>query len=182
VANKPLIKHVLDATNGIVDEAVIVVSSDSQAEDFAGVVNSNVKIVVDLDDVQSPLMGTLTGLGKAQGEYSLLLPCDTPLVSQKVLQLLFELCLNRNAVIPRWPNGYIEPLQAIYRTKAALEAAKQAFNEGELNLRSIVDRLQNVRYISTLVLQQLDPKLRTFFNVNTPLDLKKAEFIVRRES
>jgi len=182
VANKPLIKHVLDATNGIVDEAVIVVSSDNQAEDFARVVNSNVKIVVDVDDVQSPLMGTLTGLGKAQGEYSLLLPCDTPLVSQKVLQLLFELCLNRNAVIPRWPNGYIEPLQAIYRTKAAREATKQAFNEGELNLRSIVDRLQNVRYVSTLVLQQLDPKLRTFFNVNTPLDLKKAEFIVRRES
>jgi molybdopterin-guanine dinucleotide biosynthesis protein A len=44
----------------------------------------------------------------------------------------------------------------------------------------MVDRLRNVRYVSTLVLQQLDPELRTFFNVNTPLDLRKAELMLRR--
>jgi molybdopterin-guanine dinucleotide biosynthesis protein A len=43
-----------------------------------------------------------------------------------------------------------------------------------------VDELRGVRYISTLVLRQLDPKLRTFFNVNTPLDLRRAEFMLRQ--
>jgi len=177
---KPLIKYVLSATNGIVDETIIVVSSESQAENFAKVVDSNVNIVVDIDDVQSPLIGASTGFRKTQGEYSLLLPCDTPLVSTKILLLLFELCTNRNAVIPRWPNGYIEPLQAVYRTKPALEAAEGALSEGKCDIRSMVDRLGGVRYISTLVLQQLDPKLRTFFNVNTSLDLKKAESMLKR--
>jgi len=177
---KPLIRHVLNVTKGIVDETIIVVSSESQAEIFAKVVDSNVRIVVDVDDVQSPLIGASTGFRKTQGEYSLLLPCDTPLVSTKILLLLFELCTNRNAVIPRWPNGYIEPLQAVYRTKPALEAAEGASNEGKLDMRSMVDRLGGVRYISTLVLQQLDPKLRTFFNVNTSLDLKKAESMLKR--
>lgn len=176
---KPLIRHVLSATNGIVDETIIVVSSEGQAENFAKVVDSNVNIVVDIDDVQSPLIGASTGFRKTQGEYSLLLPCDTPLVSTKILLLLFELCTNRNAVIPRWPNGYMEPLQAVYRTKPALEAAESAFSEGKLDIRSMVDRLGGVRYISTLVLQQLDPKLRTFFNVNTSLDLKKAESMLK---
>ena len=176
---KPLIRHVLSATNGIVDETIIVVSSEGQAENFAKVVDSNVNIVVDIDDVRSPLIGASTGFRKTQGEYSLLLPCDTPLVSTKILLLLFELCTNRNAVIPRWPNGYIEPLQAVYRTKLALEAAESAFSEGKLDIRSMVDRLGGVRYISTLVLQQLDPKLRTFFNVNTSLDLKKAESMLK---
>ncbi|MDH5375750.1 MAG: molybdenum cofactor guanylyltransferase [Candidatus Bathyarchaeota archaeon] len=176
---KPLIKHVLSATNGIVDETIIVVSSESQAENFAKVVDSNVNIVVDIDDVQSPLIGASTGFRKTRGEYSLLLPCDTPLVSTKILLLLFELCTNRNAVIPRWPNGYIEPLQAVYRTKPALEAAESALSEGKFDMRFMVDRLGGVRYISTLVLQQLDPKLRTFFNVNTSLDLKKAESMLK---
>jgi len=93
--------------------------------------------------------------------------------------LLLDLCGGKNAVIPRWPNGYIEPLQAVYRTKPALEAAKNVLGEGKFNMRSMIDSLGGIRYISTLVLQQLDPKLKTFFNINTPLDLKKAEYMLR---
>jgi molybdopterin-guanine dinucleotide biosynthesis protein A len=117
----------------------------------------------------------LTGFEEASGEFSLLLPCDTPLASRDILSLLLELCPGRNACVPRWPNGYVEPLQAAYRTEPALEASKIAFRAGKFNVQAMLDRLQCVRYVSTLVLKQLDPELRTFFNVNTPLDLKKAE-------
>jgi molybdopterin-guanine dinucleotide biosynthesis protein A len=61
-----------------------------------------------------------------------------------------------------------------------LEAAKTALSKGELDLKAMVDRLRGVRYVSTLVFQQLDPQLRTFFNVNTALDLKKAELMLKR--
>jgi len=179
LANKPLIKHVLDVINNMVDEKIVVVSSKVQAEKFAKVVGSDVNVLVDASAVQSPLVGASTGLEETHGEYALLLPCDTPLVSNDVLSLLFELCINKTAVIPRWPNGYIEPLQAVYRTKPALEAAKNALSEGKLDMRSMVEKLRGIRYVSTLVLQQLDPTLRTFFNVNTPLDLKKVEFTLR---
>jgi molybdopterin-guanine dinucleotide biosynthesis protein A len=70
-------------------------------------------------------------------------------------------------------------LHAVYRTKAALEAAKTAVNEGKLNMRAMIEKMRGVRYISTLVIQQLDPDLRTFFNVNTPVDLKRAIAMVR---
>lgn len=161
----------------MVDEAIIVVSSKAQAKNFAKVTGSDVRTVIDANNMQGPLMGALTGFEKAYGEYSLLLPCDTPLVSRDIILLLLELRTNKNAVIPRWPNGYIEPLQAVYRTKPALEAAKKTLNEGKADMRSMVDELRTVRYISTLVLWQLDPELGTFFNINTPLDLKKAEFM-----
>jgi len=181
LADKPLIRHVLDAINTIVEEKIVVASSKFQAESYARVVGSNVKILVDVDKAQSPLVGALTGFKEARGKYALLLPCDNPLVSRDVVSLLFELCINRNAVIPRWPNGYIEPLQAVYCTKPACEAAGKALSEGGLNMRSMVEGLRGVRYVSTLVLQQLDPELRTFFNINTPLDLKKAEAALRRK-
>lgn len=179
LANKPLIKHVLDRINNIVTERIVVVSSKVQAEKFAEIVDSDVTVLTDAGDVQSPLVGALTGFEETRGEYALLLPCDTPLVSRDVLLFLPDLCINKTAVIPRWPNGYLEPLQAVYCTKPALEAAKNALDEGKLDMRSMVEKLRGIRYVSTLVLQQLDPTLKTFFNVNTPLDLKKAEFTLR---
>lgn len=180
LANKPLIKHVLDKIDPVADEKLVVVSSRQQAEGYTKIVSSDVKVVVDLEEKHGPLVGALTGFSEAYAEYSLLLPCDTPFLSDDVLSLMLDLCTDRNAVIPRWPNCYIEPLHAVYRTKVALEAAENVLKEGEMNMQSMVDRLRSVRYVSTLVLQQLDPELRTFFNVNTPLDLKKAEAMLKR--
>lgn len=179
LAGKPLIMHVLDALNDIVEEKIVVVSSEEQAEKIAKILKLDVKIAIDQSKFQSPLVGALTGFKEAHGEYALLLPCDTPLVSREILSLILELCIGKNAVIPRWPNGYIEPLHAAYRVKPALEAAEAALNEAKLDLRSMVERLRNIRYVSTLVFQQFDPQLKMFFNVNTPLDLKRAEALLK---
>jgi molybdopterin-guanine dinucleotide biosynthesis protein A len=183
LAGKPLAKHVLDEVNNIVDEKILVASSKNQAENYRQVLGSDVKVLIDrtsMDGPQSPLVGALAGLKEVRGRYALLLPCDTPFVSRDVISLLFKLCIDRNAVIPRWPNGCIEPLQAVYRSEPAYEAARRALNEGRLNMQSMIDNLHGVRYVSTLVLEQLDQELITFFNVNNILDLKKAENILRR--
>ena len=179
LAGKPLILHVLDRIQGTVNETVVVVSSDHQRFVFAPLLDRRASVVVDEHETQSPIVGATTGFAKARGEYSLLLPCDTPFVSSNVASLLLDLCVNKSAAIPRWPNGYIEPLQAAYQTKSALNAAKRALEQGKLDLRSMISYLRGVRYVSTLVLQQVDPRLLTFFNINTPEDLKRAESMLR---
>ena len=179
LSNKPLVKHVTDKTKGLVDERLVVVSSKIQAERYSKVLGKDANVLIDNTGIQGPLGGATTGFERAKGKYSLLLPCDTPFVSREILHLLLELCINRNAAVPRWPNCYIEPLQAAYCTRPAFEAARNALLSGKLNLQAMVDKLQKVRYISTLVLEQLDPPLRTFFNVNTTLDLKKAEAMIK---
>jgi molybdopterin-guanine dinucleotide biosynthesis protein A len=147
---KPLIDYVLAKVSGVVDEL----------------------------EIQSPLIGALTGFKHAHGDYSILLPCDTPFLSSQIISTLLHMCINRHAVIPQWPNGYLEPLQAAYHTKSALTATEATVKCGELDLRSMISRLGKVKYVSTLVLRQLDPKLLTFFNVNTVEDLRKAESIL----
>ncbi len=77
----------------------MVVNSKDQADIFAQILE-NVKTVIDNLPMHGPLVGAATGFKTANGEYGLLLPCDTPLVSREVLTLLLELCVNRNAVIP----------------------------------------------------------------------------------
>lgn len=175
LAGKPLLLHVLDTALDIVSEAVVVVSSDAQKRTFTSTLQNRAAVVVDKSEKQGPLVGALTGFEKARGRYSLLLPCDTPFISRQVLSLLLDLCTKRNAVIPRWPNGYIEPLQAAYRTESALRAAEIALREKRFDMRSMILRMTGVRYVSTMVLRQMDPELLTFFNVNTPEDLKSAE-------
>jgi molybdopterin-guanine dinucleotide biosynthesis protein A len=179
IAGKPLIKHVIDAVNPVVDEIIVVTNSQDRITKYAQVLGAEVKFAIDLHESKGPLIGALTGFRFAHEKYALLLPSDTPFVSKEVVSLLFELCLNKMAVIPRWPNGQIEPLHAVYQTKLALEAAKSAVSEGKLNVRAMIEKLRGVRYVSTLVIQQLDPDLRTFFNINTPLDLKKAIAMVK---
>lgn len=176
LCGKPLISYVLDAVTGIVDEKVVVVSSKEQLSRYSNAgLSKNTRVVPDRTNIHSPLMGALTGLEEASSEYTLLLPCDTPFISRDILSLLLELCKGQNACIPRWPNGYVEPLQAAYRKEAALKASTAALADCLLNVQAMVDRLRCVRYVSTLVLKQVDPELRTFLNVNMPLDLKTAE-------
>lgn len=163
----------------MVDEIVVVVGLQASRETFSNVPELNARVVVDRYEGQGPLVGALTGFESVDAEHSLLLPCDTPFVSAKVVELLFDLCVNKGAVIPRWPNGYIEPLQAAYTTKSALEAAKKALSEGKRDLSSMINHMLGVRYVSTLVLEQLDPNLLTLFNVNTSEDLGKAESILK---
>ena len=179
LVNKPLVIHVIDSVSEVVDEVLLVVSSEDQKKTFEPILKDKAKLVIDKDESQSPLVGAITGFESAKGEYSLLLPCDAPLVSTQIVQFLLDMFTNKRAVIPRWPSGYIEPLQAVYHTKSALIAAKTALAQGKMNMRSMIDNLRGARYVSTMVLEQLEPRLLTFFNVNTPQDLKKADSLLK---
>jgi len=174
IASKPLIKHVIDAVSQVVDETIVVTNSKDRMAKYARVLATDVRFAIDSCESKGPLIGALTGFEFAHGKYALLLPFDTPFVSREVVSLLFELCINKAAAIPRWPNEQIEPLHAVYQAKPALEAAKSAVSEGKLTMRAMIEKLRGVRYVSTLVIQQLNPDFRTFFNINMPLDLKKA--------
>jgi len=178
LAGKPLILHILDKVSTVVDEVLVVVSSKSQEKAYTCFLKQKAKIVIDKYETQNPLVGALTGFERAQGKYSLLLPCDTPFVSSQIASFLLELCVNKDAVIPRWPNGHIEPLQAVYYTKSALNVANKAVEDKKQNMHSMIASLKKVQYVSTLVLKQIDPKLTTFFNINTPKDLRKAEHML----
>ncbi len=178
LAGRPLILHVIEKASKVTDEITVVVSSTIQRKKIERFLDHKGSVVVDEQKTQSPLVGALTGFSHVRGDYSLLLPSDTPFLSGQVAQLLFELCVRKTAVIPRWPNGYIEPLQAAYCTKSALKAAKIALGQGKLDLRSMIAHLRGVRYLSTVAMEQVDPELMTFFNINTLGDLREAESIL----
>ncbi len=171
---KPLLSHVIDAVEGLVEEIIVVTNTQARADTYAKLVSEEVRFAVDIRESKGPLVGALTGFEEANGEYSVLLPFDSPFVSKEVLSLLFDCCIGKAAAVPRWTNQDIEPLHAVYNTKQALVATEEALAENEVDMQAVVERLRGVRYISTMVIEQLDPDFKTFFNINSPLDLKKA--------
>ena len=178
--DKPLVLHVLDKLEDVVDEVFVVVNSETQIRKFTETIGRKACILSDKVNAQTPLAGALTGFEAVQNEYTLLLPCDTPFLLPETLSFILDICLGKNAAIPRWPNGNIEPLHASYHAQTAAKAARTAIKNGKFEMRSLMENMRNIRYISTMVLQQFDPKLTTFFNINTPNDLMEAEAMIRR--
>lgn len=176
---KPLVLHVLDRVFGIVDERIVVANTEEQRNQLQRIVKNKAEILLDENKTQTPLAGAHAGFKHTKSEYALLLSCGMPFVNTDVARLMLECCVNRSAAIPRWPEGNIEPLQAAYHAKSALTAAETALEQGKLNTNDMIACLHNVRYISTLVLQQLDPKLYAFFKIKTQVDLKRAEALIK---
>jgi hypothetical protein len=61
-----------------------------------------------------------------------------------------------------------------FTIQTSIEGCRKTLAENKFEVEAMVEKLRGVRYMSTMVIEQLDPDLKTFFTVNTPLDLKKA--------
>ena len=175
---KPLISHVVDRIRPVVDEVLVVVASEEQKKVLENILNNPIRIVIDEYSIRSPIVGALTGFKYALGKYSILLPNDTPFISTKVVSLFLQLITGLEAVIPIWPNNYIEPLQAIYETEAVYEAALQAFEEKKYSVKNMIMNLTKLIYVSTTILKNFNGTLNTFLNVNTPQNMKEVEDIL----
>jgi molybdopterin-guanine dinucleotide biosynthesis protein A len=174
VEGKPLLRRVVDAVEGCTDETIIVTESQEQINLYQKLVSPDVEFIVCSDASKGPLAMALCGLEAAKGNYTLLLPNDSPFISSEVLNLLFDLSTNKAAVVPRSPDSEPEPLQSVYNTTQAIEVAKAAIAEGDYEIEALVERLRCIRYLSTMVIEQLGPELKTFFRVKNPIDFKKA--------
>jgi molybdenum cofactor guanylyltransferase len=175
VRGKPLLKHVINAVDAFVDEVIVVTETADLAKEYAEIVDPDVKFAVNIEQDKNLVTDALTGLMAAKGQHCIILMSDAPFVSSSVIELLFDLCHGKTAVVPRWPEQKIEPFPIAFHTESAIEAARIAIGEGKQDLESVIEHLGGVRFLSTLVLQELDPDLKTFFAVSSPVDLKMAE-------
>ena len=182
LGDKPLIRHVFNSVKSIVDEVIIVANTWERAEKYAAILPKAVQFVVDESLIKNALSGVIAGFEATQGKYALLLSYDSPFVSKELSVLLLDLAVGKTAVVPRNANTEIEPLCAVYQTKIVLEVAKKIVKEGATDLQTLVETLHSVRYISKMIVEQIDPQLQSFFSINSLLDLKRATLILKEKS
>jgi molybdopterin-guanine dinucleotide biosynthesis protein A len=170
LAGRWLITHVLERAAPLGDEVLVTTNSPGDYAFLGGV-----RLVPDEQPGAGALAGLRTALRAARCETVLVLACDLPFVCVPLLEHMLCLASAADAVIPRW-RGELEPLHAIYR-RACLPSIDRALAEGR---RRMISFLPDIR--ATILEEDqvaaFDPHGLTFFNINTPADLRIAEGIL----
>jgi len=164
---KPLIRYVIESLGPVVDEIIVVVGSSERVPVYQDSVGDDVRVVPDMYDDGSPLIGLITGLTHARGDYAVVAACDMPFINSELVDLLFLLSFELNGTLLIKPNGWVEPLPAIYKVDIGKKRAVQLRNESDLRLRKVLETLPDVARIQVERLRVIDPELRSFFDLDT---------------
>ena len=130
-------------------------------------------IVSDVLNLRSSLTGIHAGLFYASTPFCFICACDTPFLSTDVVRFIVAQANSRiDAAIPKTSGGW-EPLCALY-SKRCLQAVEHQLGGGKRTINRLFPHLRK-RVIAEQELRTIDPELKSFFNINTPDDLDKAE-------
>ncbi len=167
LGGRTFLERILEVLKPIVDEILIVGRDESQCKKFIHL--QEVQCVADMKPGSGPVGGLRTGVAHAHGEMLFVVACDMPCVQASVVQRLFSLVDEYDAVVPCWSPGRLEPLHALYR-RSALE--RYFREESSPSLRGVVRQL-HTRYVPVQNLTDLDPRLVTFININRLEELEE---------
>ena len=165
---KPMITHLIE-TLTTVGEIIVVLRDKDQVEDYNKIFHqlqfdkTNIHIVTDILKDNGPLAGILTGLDNITSDKAMVVPCDSPFISEYFVNKMF-LYSNESdfdAFVPKWPDGKLEPLHSIYKKNSRSYIIK-LLKEDKRDVKSLIKKL-NVKYIDVA---SLDDTGRSFFNIN----------------
>ena len=136
---------------------------------------SDIRVIYDIDEVYSPLIGFLSGLREINSKYTLLLACDMPQVSVSTMRYLLNKVVNHSAAIPIWNNGFIEPLCAAYSVRecrSILDSEVDVYND---RFKVLIDKLEKNKYVSIENELSSLTNYDQFLNINVKEDIKVLE-------
>lgn len=165
-----LIDFVIDSLSEFCGGIIIV---SNNAERFS---SSGIKAVSDVIPALGPIGGIYTGLLKAKSQYSFITGCDMPFLHPPLIRFMSEERGNYEVVVPV-VGGKYEPLHALY-SRRCLPFIEEQIKRGELRIQSLYGKVR-VRVIKEEEIRRFDSQLFSFFNINTPEDLKKAGEILK---
>lgn len=163
---------------GDLGEEVILVLAPGQEEPRLAF-SDHVSIVRDEHAHRGPLVGLYSGLKSSRDDKAVTVGCDMPFLNVDLLRYMRGLAGGVDAVIPK-VGHLVEPLHAVY-SRSCLEAIEDMIATGDFRLRNLLDRV-TVRYVEGDEIDRFDPEHLSWFNINTPEDLARAEARIEREA
>jgi molybdopterin-guanine dinucleotide biosynthesis protein A len=163
---------IIERLERVVDSIIISVRDRAQEELLKAALSREYRFAYDIHKNTGPMSGILSGLSSCEDEYCFIAACDMPFINENVVRLLFRRSENFDAAIPRWEDGFLEPLHAVYRCVPMIHETKKAIERGETIILAPVFKMK-VNYVPMDDVRKLDPDLRTFININTNDDIQK---------
>lgn len=160
-----MISRAMDVFRGLFSEIIIVTNLPLEYLD------QDARIVTDIFPGKGPIGGIHTGLFFSSTEHAFFAACDMPFFNTEFISYMISRIGNYDIVVPDTEKGF-QPLHAVYSRKC-LNRIKSLILEDRLKVTGFYKSFR-VLPISREEIARFDPEGRTFFNVNTPEDLKSA--------
>ncbi len=176
VAGDHLLERTVRKLSEINDELILVLAQNQQnpvSQSFP-----KVKTAIDFQSGKGPLIGIYSGMKISNDNHCITVACDMPFLNIELLRYMTNMASEFDAVIPLI-RGEVEPLHAIY-SKSCLKIIENMIENNDLKVRNLLNQVK-VRYIEETEIRTFDPEYLSWFNINTPDDLRKAEFLMNRE-
>jgi molybdopterin-guanine dinucleotide biosynthesis protein A len=149
------------------DEIILVTNDPLQFVEW------DLTIVTDVFPVRSSLTGIHSGLFYMKNQFAFFSACDTPFLKKDLVEVLLEnIDRSQDIVMPETSAG-MEPLCAVY-SKRCLNTAEHHIKQNKFKIQRALGR-HRLKKIPETLLRAKDPELRSFFNINTPRDLARAQ-------
>ena len=173
VGRRPLLQRVVDSLTPI-SQQILVVSAQGQKCPSLEATQTRTVAVSDIYPGKGALGGIYTGLSAMDSRHGLVVAADMPFLNPDLLRHLVSMATDFDVVMPRI-NGQIEPLHAVY-SRDCLPAIREQIERHQLQIRILLERVR-VMYVEEAEIDRFDPRHLSFFNVNTPEDLIRAQEI-----
>ena len=165
-----ILDRIYDIYSELFEEIILVTNSPEKFLDW------DLLIVSDLFPIRSSLTGIHAGLFYMTSPFAFISACDTPFLKKELVETVIgKIEPQIDIVIPETAAGF-EPLCAAY-SKRCLQPAQYHLEQEKLKIIKTF-RKSRIKTISEKVLRKIDPDLHSFFNINTPEDLKRAEEMI----
>ncbi len=160
VGEATLVEHLARRLAGVADEALV-------AGGLVGKRWPGLRQVADRYPGRGPLAGMHAGLVEARHPLVWVVACDLPEVVPALGPFLAAAAVDVDAVVPRVAERP-QPLCAVYRSSAA-PLIERLLEEQRLRVSDFLDAIR-VRFVDEASLRQVDDRLESFRNLNTPAD------------
>lgn len=181
---KPLISYQLETITQNDYDIFLVAHSKQQAQSYIdkidirqimGFIIDNNSLSSD-SKVHTPMKGLYSAYKELKHigyEKSFSISCDLPLINLDVIEFMIKQSKGYDCCIPKWNNGFLEPLFAIYPIKKAYKKAKENLKNCKYKLTNIISDNWKINFISIEnSIKQFDQNLLSFLNINTPEDIE----------
>ncbi len=176
IQDKPMIKHILSTLNHQINEAIIVLNDQERISRYREFINPKdytyaITFVEDEIKNKGPLPGIMTGLSNINSNYALILPCDSPYVTEKYINTIFsEIDENYQAVVPYHDDTdkikTSEPLHSIY-SKNTIPIIENLIENEVLQIKGLIEKIDT----KFVLIDNKKIEKKEFRNLNRPSDI-----------
>ena len=155
----------------------VAVKNEEQEQELRSVLKSfyldSITFIVDcVRDIYHPLVPIYT-FSKRVNRPFLVTACDMPYIGEKSATYIYTLVDSyTGAVVPKWPDGKLEPLFAVYNPLYVNRVPVYEYIKFNLSMRKFIEelsRISKVIYVPVERLFLLEGRDNIFLNINEPI-------------